>query len=163
MIRAPARDPVFATLRATLPQTPPRKDPAGYRPASVLVPLCEVRRRVEVVLLQRSERLGAHPGQIAFPGGGRDPGEGDLACALREAEEEVGLPPTQVEVIGALDPCFTPTGFFILPFVGRVAADPSTLVPDPGEVARILRQLLELAVGRPLVAKGPVPWDRVRF
>jgi 8-oxo-dGTP pyrophosphatase MutT (NUDIX family) len=198
---------LFEALRSALPQTspPPQQDPTGFRPASVLVPLCTVRQQVEVIFVQRSESLGAHPGQIAFPGGGRDPGEGDLACALREAEEEVGLSPASVEVLGALTPCFTPTGFCILPFVGKVSACPTELVPDPGEVqriftvpleallalgclreaktpggirvdffvtgeeviwgatARMLRQVLEVGIGRPLVAKGPIPWDRVRF
>lgn len=175
------------------------------RYASVLVPLYERGDDVEAVFLRRSETLDLHPGQIAFPGGGRDPAESDLACALREAEEEVSLPPTQVRILGRLDPCPTNTGYLISPFVGEVLVPPTQLRPDPGEVhsiftvplsallepgslreapgpsgltldffvhgdlviwgatARMLRQLLELATGAPLVAKGEVPWEKVNF
>jgi 8-oxo-dGTP pyrophosphatase MutT (NUDIX family) len=78
-----------------------------------------------------------HPGQISFPGGRIDPGDdGAVAAALREAEEEIGLPPAAVEVIGLADVYRTVTGFEVTPVVGIVPPD-LPLVPHPGEVAAV--------------------------
>lgn len=131
---------LFEALRDALSAHPPSEaaEPPGYRPASVLVPIHPREDEVEFVFVQRSEELRHHPGQIAFPGGSREPdGENALDCALREAEEEVGLAPARVEVLGAVEPCLTPTGFSISPFVGRISVEPATLRPDPVEIARI--------------------------
>lgn len=93
------------------------------RPAAVLVPLMD-RGDYSVLLTRRTAHLNAHAGQIAFPGGQVDPGdEGPIAAALREAEEEVGIPPENVEVLGALDTYVTRTGFEVTPVVGLVRPD----------------------------------------
>ena len=74
-----------------------------------------------VVLTVRSENLKSHAGQISLPGGSIEPDDADLtAAALREAEEEIGLPPKQVEVIGELGPMALPSGFLVTPVVGLI-------------------------------------------
>lgn len=116
---------------------PPEEDAPGFRPASVLVPIRPSEGDLDFLFIQRSDDLRHHPGQIAFPGGGREKVEDALACALREAREEVGLEPARVEVLGSVESCFTPTGFQITPFVGQIYVEPDTLEPDPVEIARI--------------------------
>jgi 8-oxo-dGTP pyrophosphatase MutT (NUDIX family) len=99
------------------------------RPASVLVPLVERGPGLNLILTRRAARLTHHPGQIAFPGGKQDAGDPTpLDAALREAEEEIGLAPAQVEVLGHFDLHETVTSFAITPFVGLVA---SGFVPAP--------------------------------
>jgi 8-oxo-dGTP pyrophosphatase MutT (NUDIX family) len=100
----------------------PRTDAAtGLRDAAVLIPIVERRDGPQVLLTLRPETMTSHPGQISFPGGRIDPGDaGPVAAALREAEEEVGLPEALVEVRGVLDPLETGTGFRIVPAVGLV-------------------------------------------
>ncbi len=96
----------------------------GLRPAGVLVPLRMVDGEIRVVLARRTERVPHHKGQVCFPGGSRDPGDRDLlATALRESEEELGIRPGDVELLGAMEPVPTVTGFFIQPFIGRIPAD----------------------------------------
>jgi len=95
--------------------------PAGLRPAGVLVPLRARNGEVVVVLARRTERVPHHKGQVCFPGGSRDPGDADLfATALREAEEELGIRGESVELIGAMEPVPTVTGFFIQPYAVRI-------------------------------------------
>ena len=106
----------------------------GITPAAVLVPIVE-RPQPTVILTLRPETMRKHPGQISFPGGRIDPGdEGPIAAALREAEEEIGLPPAMVEVIGLADRYRTITGFEVTPVVGILPPD-LPLRPHPGEVA----------------------------
>jgi 8-oxo-dGTP pyrophosphatase MutT (NUDIX family) len=107
------------------------------RPAAVLVPLIAHRDTVSVMLTQRTEHLNAHAGQISFPGGRiEDDDENAVAAALREAHEEVGLPPERVEVIGRLDDYVTGTGFVVAPVVG-IIEPPYPVDPDPFEVADV--------------------------
>lgn len=91
------------------------------KPAAVLVPLVGHPQALHVLLTRRSADLHRHPGQIAFPGGRVDQVDADLvACALRETEEEIGLPRQWVQVMGALDPYLTATGYVVVPIVGLV-------------------------------------------
>ncbi|MBL4807058.1 MAG: CoA pyrophosphatase [Rhodobacteraceae bacterium] len=106
------------------------------RPASVLIPVIE-RDGLHVILTRRSGNLAHHPGQVAFPGGKVDPSDNSHEdAALREAEEEIGLPRQNVEILGRIDTHETITGFLVTPFVARVHRDfkPS---PEPGEVAEV--------------------------
>jgi 8-oxo-dGTP pyrophosphatase MutT (NUDIX family) len=104
--------------------------------AGVLVPLIERGGELSVLLTRRTDHLYDHAGQISFPGGRVDPGdEGPVAAALREAAEEVGLPPGQVELAGELDLYVTRTGFEITPVVGFTA--PFEAKPDSFEVAEV--------------------------
>ena len=122
----------------------------------MLVPLFEREGdgEVVVILIKRPETMPSHRGEIAFPGGRLQPSSDDssLAAALREAEEEVGLRPEQVEVVAELDSVDTVvSGFVVSPFVGLLTAPPR-LVPDPREVVDILQvplsRLLEEGVYR---------------
>jgi 8-oxo-dGTP pyrophosphatase MutT (NUDIX family) len=107
----------------------------GLRDAAVLVPLVDRAEGLTVLLTQRTEHLNAHAGQISFPGGRVEDSDADaVAAALRETEEELGLPPSHVEVIGQLDLYVTRTGYSVTPVVGFVNP-PFTLNPDPFEVA----------------------------
>lgn len=106
-------------------------------PAAVLVPLIESPDGFDVLLTLRPSDMKKHPGQVAFPGGRMEPSDQDaVACALREAEEEVGLPQHDVEVLGALDPYLTITGYDVTPVVGAIMG-PVTPKPDPKEVSDV--------------------------
>lgn len=114
--------------------TPPS---TALRPAAVLVPLIDREAGMSVLLTRRTEHLSAHAGQIAFPGGRIEEADADaIAAALRETEEEIGLPRERVAVIGRLDTYVTGTGFEITPIVG-VIDPPLSLAIDPVEVAEV--------------------------
>lgn len=109
------------------------------RPAGVLIALSAEQGAPQVLLTKRSSALKHHPGQIAFPGGKQDEGDTDvIAAALREAEEEVGLPRTAVEVLGTLPSHETVTSFMVTPVLARITT-PFTPVPEPGEVDEIFQ------------------------
>jgi 8-oxo-dGTP pyrophosphatase MutT (NUDIX family) len=111
-------------------------DAPGHKDAAVLVALHG--DPLTAVFTERRADLKRHAGEISFPGGRQDEPDEDLrATALREAEEEIGLPPTEVELVGALPPVGTfVTGYRIHPFVGRI--EPHRWVPQEAEVARVL-------------------------
>jgi 8-oxo-dGTP pyrophosphatase MutT (NUDIX family) len=115
----------------------------GRTTAAVLVPLYLQDQGLHVVFTKRREDLRRHAGEISFPGGRYDEGEADLrSTALREAQEEIGLPPEAVEVMGALQPTPTiVTGYAVYPFVGLI---------EPGRKwtlsAREVTEVLELEV-----------------
>ena len=107
------------------------------RPASVLIPVIERDEELTVLFTRRTEHLQAHAGQISFPGGGAEPDDSSpIATALRETEEEIGLHPRHVEVLGSLAVHATVTGYRITPVVGLVRP-PFDLQLDEFEVAEI--------------------------
>ncbi|MFX0542355.1 CoA pyrophosphatase [Roseovarius sp. S4756] len=113
------------------------------RPAGVLAPLVMTPTGARLLLTQRSSVLKQHPGQIAFPGGKQDEGDSDVtAAALREAHEEIGLDPANVEVLGHLPRHETVTGYLVTPVIGRVLS-PFSPVPEAGEVAEVFDVPLE--------------------
>lgn len=107
------------------------------RPAAVLVPLVNREEGLTVLLTQRSANLPDHPGQISFPGGRIEPEDADAdAAALREANEEIGLPGPRVTLLGRLADYETVTGYRVTPVVGWVEP-PFPVMPDPVEVADV--------------------------
>ncbi|HET6507768.1 MAG TPA: CoA pyrophosphatase [Baekduia sp.] len=120
-------------------------DVHGRTDAAVLVPLfLDAAGAPRVVLTRRREDLRRHAGEISFPGGRQDPEDEDLcATALREAEEEIGLAPDGVELIGALQPTPTiATNFSVYPFVGLIEPG-QTWLPAEAEVAEVLELRLD--------------------
>lgn len=115
----------------------------GERPAAVLIGLRPAPGGIRVILTRRAAHLYQHAGQIAFPGGKIDPGDRSARhAALREAEEEVGLPAEAVRILGDLDAYFTSTGFRVAPVVAAVAADWEP-APDPREVGEVFEPPLD--------------------
>lgn len=125
------------TLREVLPRRARRRLERAGR-AAVLVPIVDDGGPLRILLTRRTEEVATHRGQVAFPGGYLEPGEDDPVCAaLREAEEEIGLPPQAVEVLGLLDDFTTWNDEIVVtPVAGRVARLPE-LRPHAAEVARI--------------------------
>lgn len=120
--------------------------PDHLRPAAVLVPIVDHPDGMTVLLTQRTAHLNQHAGQISFPGGRVEPVDGGPAgAALRETEEEVGLPRDRIELVGQLDIYVTRTGFEVTPFVG-IVAPPLAVRPDPYEVADVFEVPLSFIV-----------------
>ena len=119
--------------------TPDFKKPTDgvLRPAGVLAPVIIRDGVAELILTKRSSALKHHPGQIAFPGGKQDENDDDVvAAALREAHEEIGLPPNLVDVLGTLPTHETVTGFQVTPVIGLVREE-FVITPEPGEVEEV--------------------------
>lgn len=114
-------DESLARLRAIVLERPAIAiDAPQYRRACVLIPLVHDRGAWSILFSRRSPNLAAHSGQIAFPGGAVEEGEALEAAAIREAEEEVGIPPERVELIGRMDDLITNSGFLVAPFAGII-------------------------------------------
>ena len=123
-------------LARGLRQLPRRRSRAALRPAAVLVPLVWRDDGLQVLLTRRPRKLSDHPGQVACPGGKLLPGEQPLDAALRETEEELGIPQPEVQPLGPLhDIDVVVSGFVMTPWVGRLP-DGLELRPDPNEVER---------------------------
>ena len=108
-------------------------DTVQHRAAAVLIPITD-RAEPGVILTQRPTWLRSHAGQVAFPGGKVDDSdESSIFTALREAEEELNIPPARVEVIGVADTYYSGSGYSIAPVVGIIPPD-LELQPNPQEV-----------------------------
>lgn len=133
--------------------TAPRSTPAGMqdaRQAAVLMLFCAPTPEddeAHLLLTERSPGLKKHPGQISFPGGAQEKSDRDsTAAALREAQEEVGLDPARVRVLGALPPAPVPiSGFMVTPVIG-MAGHTGLLRPQSGEVERVLTVSLKALI-----------------
>lgn len=140
-------------LDGALDLEPSHEPSPGDRLAAVLVPILD---SGSVLFTKRTEDLSRHPGEISFPGGIRQ--EEDVAAvdtALRETQEELGIAPDAVEVLGALPAVHTfVSGILIVPFVGLLS-DPPSLQPNPGEIAEVLTFPLDLLAA----AEQEVEWE----
>jgi 8-oxo-dGTP pyrophosphatase MutT (NUDIX family) len=153
-------------LRSLLldPEEAERLDAHGGTDAAVLVPLHGWPENPGLVFTERRSDLKRHAGEISFPGGRRDEGEELIETALREAEEEIGLSPDNVEVVGALPPIGTfVTNYKITPFVGLIA-EGMHFEPNPAEVESVLVASLDNLTAayekRRLVRRGvPIKTD----
>lgn len=125
-------------------------------PAAVLIPIVLRDTGLTVLLTQRTAHLNDHAGQVSFPGGRRDPGDTSaIDTALREAEEEVGLIPSQVEIVGSMPEFATGTGFAVTPVIGLVTP-PLNLKLDDFEVAETFEPPLSFLM-------DPAHWERRHY
>jgi len=116
---------------------------AASTAASVLIPLISHPQGLTVLFTQRTTHLRSHSGQVSFPGGRAEPGDASAEfTALRETEEEIGLSPSAVEVLGRLPDYRTRTGYRVTPVVGLLTP-PVAFRPDPNEVAEIFEVPLD--------------------
>ncbi|MFK7864326.1 MAG: CoA pyrophosphatase [Pseudohongiellaceae bacterium] len=123
-----------------------KREAAFYRAAAVLIPVTKhsETNKSEIVLTVRSAHLKSHAGQISLPGGTKEEQDLDFeATALRESEEEIGLPAEKVQVLGKLGNMALPSGFRITPFVGLIDSN-LPLVASPDEVAEVFSAPLDL-------------------
>jgi|TARA_Y100000589_G_scaffold56501_1_gene46730 8-oxo-dGTP pyrophosphatase MutT (NUDIX family) len=117
----------------------PRQLALDYPEAGVLVPVTDNAAHPEMVFTLRSSNLKMHRGQVAYPGGKRDPGDPSLvATALRETHEEIGLPPEQVDVVAPLSQVMSRYGILVTPYVGVIPPD-YPLTPNPDEIESVFR------------------------
>jgi 8-oxo-dGTP pyrophosphatase MutT (NUDIX family) len=144
------------SIRASLAPASEAPDTGGGNPAAVLVPVVDA-EEPRLVFTKRTDELPRHPGEISFPGGLRQEDDADLlATALRETEEELGLSPHLVDVLGSLQPLETFTsGMTIAPFVGALDAD-LVFTANPGEIAEVL----EVTVSDLMEIEEPRSWSR---
>lgn len=152
------RDELRRRLAAATTPEPSSPSLLDETEAAVLVPLYVRDDELHAVFTKRREDLRRHPGEISFPGGRRDHPDEELSLtALREAEEEIGLAPDDVDLIGTLEPVSTfVTGYLIYPHVGLI--DPIPWQPSPNEVELVLElPLPALTAGyavRPMTRRG---------
>ena len=130
---------LIEALRAALSHREPNAEASdGATPAAVLVPLHYHDGDWHVILNVRSNHVGQHKGEMAFPGGHLEETDADMtACALRESWEEMGIRPDDVDVLGPLSARLTRTNFLVWPIVG-VVPHPYDFKPDPREVAEVV-------------------------
>lgn len=133
----------------------------GARPAAVLVPILAEGAEPRIVFTRRTDTLSRHAGEISFPGGLAEGGEDLATAALREAEEELGVRPADVELVGGLPSVHTHvSGILITPFVGLLHGD-RPFAPNAAEIAEVLEFPLAALIGAG--AEREWEWEGHRF
>lgn len=129
----------LSRLASYLQKFPLARIPLGtLRPAAVLIPLFKRNGKDCLLLTERTNHLVHHAGEISFPGGGFDHADQNLKeTVLRETEEELGIPKTEISILGRLDDFYSIHGYHVTPYVGTIPT-PEELQPDTNEIARII-------------------------
>ena len=146
---------------STILQSREPKTLAGnhFRPAAVLVPIQERADGNHLILTQRAEGLNSHSGQVAFPGGKVEPKDpGPLEAALRESQEEVGIDPRHVRILGQLDQVTAASSFLVTPFVG-VIPFPYEFSLNPAETAAVFSVPVSALLDPNCMSVEPRPLD----
>jgi 8-oxo-dGTP pyrophosphatase MutT (NUDIX family) len=147
-------DDLADALQAALHQDPQPAPAAGDRLAAVLAPLI-AEPELSLMFTVRAAAMSRHAGEISFPGGLQDPGESPLETALREANEELGLDPDTVRILGALPSVHTfVSGILVVPFVGMMTTMPALTVSDEE-----IDEVLTFTVARLAQAESVVHYD----
>lgn len=129
-----------------------------HTPAAVLIAITQ-RDTPGVILTQRPSWLRSHAGQVAFPGGKIDASDAnEVAAALREAEEEIALPPAYVNVLGTADVYYSGSGYQITPVIGLIPAD-LVLTPNPAEVESLFEVPLSFLLDPANMVKSSGIWQ----
>ncbi len=161
----PERKGWMDDIRAKLDRTWPERDlllakigDGPLRPAAVLLPLYIRDHALWTLFTKRTDTVEHHKGQISFPGGGQHPEDGNLwVTAIRETEEEIGVPQESIRLLGALPRMVTVTDFDVSPFVGAIPY-PVTFRPEAGEVESILEIPLSYLLDPDVVEEQAVRW-----
>jgi 8-oxo-dGTP pyrophosphatase MutT (NUDIX family) len=149
-------DEIRARLAGSVDRAGAYPDVGDERVAAVLVPVI-TGGETRIVFTRRTDTLSRHAGEISFPGGLADPGETPPVTALRETEEELGLPADTVDVLGTFGAFHTRVlGTLIVPVVGLLAAEP-VFTPNPDEIERVLIE--PLASLDPLGHESEFTWE----
>lgn len=153
-------EPLFA---ASFPASP--SSDVALRHAAVFMPLVQRPSGVHVIFTRRADHLHDHAGQISFPGGRIEPTDsGDVAAALRETHEEIGVSPDYVQLFGTHPGLVTTTDFMMTPVIGALKPG-FVVVPDPGEVAEVFEVPLSVLMDPRLhrLHQAPTPAGGERF
>jgi len=144
--------------RPLVSELPESAAPVPLRPAAVLIPLYVREKALWTLFTKRTDLVEHHKGQISFPGGGKDAADANLwETAVRETEEEIGVPRKGVRLLGALPRLVTVTEFEVAPFVGAIPY-PVAFAPQPGEVESIIEVPLAYLLDPMVVEERPVKW-----
>ncbi len=150
-------------LMATCPRARlrPRNWPGRARQAAVLIPLFPIESGIGMALIRRADLGDPHGGQIGFPGGELEPGEDHTRAAIRECEEELGINPADVRILGFLTPLYIlPSDFEVCPVVGYFRRRPAWH-PSPVEVADVIESPLEILLDDSIKHEGLEPYSSI--
>jgi len=142
-------DSVLNLIRARVPEHMPSPTQMNQAQAAVLMAITDSPQQPELVLTQRATHLSSHAGEVAFPGGKRDDIDaGPVETALRESEEEIALPPAEVEVVGAMPMSVSKMGLQVVPIVGIIPHRIS-LTPSEAEIETLFRVPMNFFLEQP--------------
>ncbi len=165
MISTGWMDEVRDRLARIRPAPEPAREAGGppLRKAAVLLPLYVREKGLWILFTKRTDQVEHHKGQISFPGGGQEPDDATLwDTALRETEEELGIPRAGVRLLGALAPRVTVTDFEVFPFAGAIPY-PTAFRPQAGEVEAVLEVPLSYLLEPEVVEERPIRWNGKEF